>query len=83
MNVLLQKTADPRFFTASGRWTYEISEALAFPNLATALFFCQNRGLLDVRLLLSGEGCPYNIPVMALNLSDLLPVSGSGGGRAA
>ena len=74
MNVLLQKMADPRFFSASGRWTYEITEALTFPNLATAIFFCQNRRLFDVRLLLSEEGCPYNIPVLGLNLRDILSV---------
>jgi hypothetical protein len=83
MKVLLQRTDDSRFFNASGDCTDEITEALTFPNLATALFFCQNRGLFDVWLLLSGEGCPYNIPIMALSLSDVLSLGSSAQGRAA
>ncbi len=63
MHVILQKTADLRFFRADGNWTNEITEAFVFPNLATATLYSQNQGLLDVRFVLGGDGCPYNIPV--------------------
>ena len=72
MKVLLQKGDPPEFFNATGSWESELSKAFAFPNLATALLFCQSRGLCDVKLVLTGEGCPYDIPLRALDFRELL-----------
>jgi hypothetical protein len=77
MKTLVQHRINGAYAGLLGRWVPTAGEAMWFPTTADALFYCVNRQLRDVQLLVETSGVPGSksggLAVVELPLLDSDP----------